>query len=150
MWPVVVWGSDIFIVWRLTNNTTTAVNPLHGAELSELCLLKIRTVILAQLSVSQRSPEHHRKSMNSINIWTSAQRDNWKKRLNYTDKSVQVAGSIFQCERIGSATYPLWYSWHSQACMQPSVPSPPQSAVITETHLTYPSYCFHLSDVDHG
>lgn len=39
--------------------------------------------------------------------------------LNYTDRYQVTVG------RIGGATYPLWYSWHSQAWMQPSVPARP-------------------------
>lgn len=39
--------------------------------------------------------------------------------LNHTDRYQVTVG------RIGGATYPLWYSWHSQAWMQPSVPARP-------------------------
>lgn len=80
---------------------------------------------------SNSGTECQRTSMNAINIWTSAQTDNWRKyeAKNYTHRfqnanSVELlAGSISRCKWIGRAKCPLWYSRHSQACMQPSVPA---------------------------
>lgn len=94
----------------------------------------------------QHSTDDQRKSIkNPVSLWITALRVNWKK-WSWTTmiaiKSVKVfAWSIF------SAKYPLWYSWQSHACMQPSVPAPPLSAVNTDTDFICPYYCFHLADV---
>lgn len=64
--------------------------------------------------------------------------------LNYND-SCQVSEGVSR--KRFSAKYLLWYSWQSQASVQPSVPAPPPSAVNIVTDFIRPYYCFHSAAV---
>lgn len=145
-----VWGSDIFSVWRPTNKTITVGFSPDNSECVNVTLRcwTFPTNINSNSGYLDYNTAHNVRDSKWIESTFEYLRRGPSERkiyptvrLIYTDR--------YQNIKSGSGKYPLWYFWHSQACMQPSVPAPPLSAVSNEAEVDpmSPSYGFHSSDV---